>query len=442
MLQFNQCSEEINSNGGLSIVSRRLDENLALGYWNDLQPASANSRYEIVQIIRSMVGLMALGYSDYAAIAKVADDRLFRMVAGGNVPSEATFRQRMDAIAAGEKWQSVLDACVVEDLRKIKLTSLTVDGHEMIPLDIDVSVLVDTASHKEGIGITYHKVKGYAPIFCYAGREGYMVANELREGTQHSEKGAVLFLKRCVGIMLAAGYHAEKLLVRVDSGHDAGDFIAALTELGVHYIVKRNLRKESPEQILDTIRSSADQLKNRPGKITYTGFRSDKIPVGMTQYHGFIAVRAVERTITADGQRQLIPLVKTDCWWTNLIGSVEQCVALYEDHGTSEQFHSELKSDMGIELLPSGKMKTNALVLGLTTLAFNCLRFIGQAALQLASAKTKKSTVTPMRYRLRTVLLDFIKVGCKLVSHAHRMFIKFGRHCIVFRQLKEIYANC
>ncbi len=54
-------------------------------------------------------------------------------------------------------------------------------------------MLEDKASRKEGVAISYYKVSGYASIFAYAGREGYMVCNELRPGNQHSEKGAWLF---------------------------------------------------------------------------------------------------------------------------------------------------------------------------------------------------------------------------------------------------------
>jgi hypothetical protein len=53
---------------------------------------------------------------------------------------------------------------------------------------------------------------------------------------------------------LQAGYEADELLVRVDSAHDSSDFIEALSELGVKYLVKRNPRKESLEQLLDSIR--------------------------------------------------------------------------------------------------------------------------------------------------------------------------------------------
>ena len=121
--------------------------------------------------------------------------------------------------------------------------------------------------------------------------------------------------------------------------------------------------------------------------------------------------------------------------------SVRQCATLYHDHGTSEQFHSELKSDMKIELLSSGNRKTNALVLGLATMAFNCLRFIGQAALQSVKSRADAKSC-PARYRLRTVLLDFIKVGCKIVSHVNQTIQKFGRNCNNLFTMKEIYSFC
>ena len=36
-----------------------------------------------------------------------------------------------------------------------------------------------------------------------------------------------------------------------------------------------------------------------------------------------------------------------------------QIIALYADHGTHEQFHSEFKTDLDLERPPSGKFDTN-----------------------------------------------------------------------------------
>ena len=71
-----------------------------------------------------------------------------------------------------------------------------------------------------------------------------------------------------------------------------------------------------------------------------------------------------------------MPLVSPHCregWWTSLDVSEEDVIQLYADHAASEQFHSEFKTDMDIERLPSGKFATNALVLGLSVLACNIL---------------------------------------------------------------------
>ena len=53
-------------------------------------------------------------------------------------------------------------------------------------------------------------------------------------------------------------------------------------------------------------------------------------------------------------------------------------IRLYHEHGESEQYHSESKTDMDVERFPSGKFDTNELVLELTVLAYNILRVIGQ----------------------------------------------------------------
>jgi len=69
-----------------------------------------------------------------------------------------------------------------------------------------------------------------------------------------------------------------------------------------------------------------------------------------------------ERTTAADGQEMLFPETGIDMYWTSLGVSDEEVIALYHNHAVCEQYHSEIKTDMGIECLPSGKFETNALI--------------------------------------------------------------------------------
>jgi len=152
-----------------------------------------------------------------------------------------------------------------------------------------------------------------------------------------------------------------------------------------------------------------------------------------------MVVEVTERLTSADGQILLMPEIEVDSWWSNLPCGPGICINLYHDHATSEQYHAELKSDMGIERLPSGKFSTNNLFLRLSSLAFNLLRNIGQRALAMPQYPTDGNEVS--RKRLRLVIRDLIRIACKFVQHANRTFIKFGRHCPWFDIVKKLYAT-
>lgn len=79
----------------------------------------------------------------------------------------------------------------------------------------------------------------------------------------------------------------------------------------------------------------------------------------------------------AKGQMFLVPQISLAGWTTSLSATIADnaaVIALYRDHATSEQFHSEFKTDLDIERLPSGKFDTNDLVLAFAVLGYNILR--------------------------------------------------------------------
>ncbi|OQY35551.1 MAG: hypothetical protein B6241_01205 [Spirochaetaceae bacterium 4572_59] len=91
--------------------------------------------------------------------------------------------------------------------------------------------------------------------------------------------------------------------------------------------------------------------------------------------------RVTVRDADCDGNQLLFPDLEVEVYWTNLCEQPENVIDLYHDHGTSEQFHSELKTDMDFERFPSGKIGVNKIILQLAMIAFNILRLIGQKAL-------------------------------------------------------------
>ena len=106
-------------------------------------------------------------------------------------------------------------------------------------------------------------------------------------------------------------------------------------------------------------------------------------------------------------------------------------IELYCQHGTSEQFHSEIKSELDLERLPSGKFATNALLLSLGLVAYNVLRLCGQVALdenQQLPPEEKLPLAKPVfRRRLRSVLQDLMYLAARLTRHARRWGLALGR---------------
>jgi hypothetical protein len=149
-------------------------------------------------------------------------------------------------------------------------------------------------------------------------------------------------------------------------------------------------------------------------------------------------MRVIERSIDKHGQRLLIPEIQIEGWWTSLLDEEQTIIALYADHGTSEQYHSELKTDLDIERLPSGKFATNALILACAVLAYNILRWIGQNGLLGPDAPPRHRA---KRRRIRTVMQELMYLAARLIHTGRRLKLAFGYGCPVVSIFRRLYAQ-
>jgi hypothetical protein len=190
-------------------------------------------------VVRSYIGLLCLGKSDFEAISGFRQDRFFRESLGlKEVPSEPTLRQRLEDHS--EAFQPIVNFCTTEFLRKsAALLSALDTGH--VPLDIDVFTMDNSGTKKEKVSRTYQGMDGFAPIAAYLAQEGWLLEIEHREGSQHSQKNFIPFLARVLHKALALT--ANPLLVRLDSAHDAWETrIELAARERVDYILKWNPR--------------------------------------------------------------------------------------------------------------------------------------------------------------------------------------------------------
>jgi hypothetical protein len=422
-------TDRISSTGGIALIGKICDR---IGF------ASASSSVPHPGILRSLVGLLSQGRTHFEEIELFRQDQLFQDSFGlSYVPAPETLRLYLERMEPDQVFDEA--ECATESLlRRTELTPITTPIHSYIPVDVDTSPLNNSNSHKEGVSWTYKKFDGYHPIFSYIGREGYMLSCELRKGSQHCQKGTPAYLEKTIGLIDRLSID-NPVLFRLDGGNDSKDTLKTLGgRENQFFIVKRNLRKEKPEYWLSVAESEGTITHCDESKTVYTGFHTGRRP-SQDCPDMEIVFEVTVRRIARDGTMLLFPEVSVETFWTNLYEQPQTVVSLYHDHGTSEQFHSELKSDMNVERLPSGKFAVNAMILQIAMVAFNMLRFLGQTVLGMEQLPYKTRV---MRKRLRKVIDDLIRIAVKVVTHARRHIIKLWEHDPWLECFRELYQTC
>lgn len=434
--------ERLSSHAGLALIGTLLDATRLKDRLSQVTLESCpEPEISHSDVACSMIGLLCLGKPDFAAIEPFRQDPFFVQSLGlDTCPSSVTLRQRLDMVS------SAFDRIVQEESAELlrqrapKLVPVSTSVGKKVPVDVDVSPFDNSKTQKEGVSKTYKGYEGYAPIFAYLGQEGYQVNVELREGKQHCQSGTPAFLQE--SLEYAKQITRQHLLVRLDAGNDSLDNIKVCLKAKVDWIIKRNLRKESPETWLALAKQVGTSWSPRKGKTVWRGETFREMPGVETRLR--IVFQVTERTISATGQLLLVPELEVETYWTSLGGPVKEVIDLYHDHGTSEQCHSEIKSDMDLERLPSGSFATNAVILVLGLFAYNALRLCGQESLQDIDGQAALSPTyrrKAERRRLRTVMQDLIYLACRVITHARTWKLSFGRYCPWAGVWKRLYQR-
>jgi len=437
-LEVKLSDERLITPSGLSIVGAMLGKS-ELVKRSNATPTEKRSQPYIKNgdILLTYTGILCQGKTEYEVVNEMleGDSEYYKKALGikDEIPSEATLRQRMDDI--GSTLRSEILAANVTLMRNCGVEpSALGNGH--VPVDIDVTPFDNSKTKKEGVSRTYKGYDGYAPIMAYIGEEGYLINAELREGKQHCQNHTPEFLRET--LRLCHKVTGKPLLIRLDSGNDASENLGILIEDGSYFIVKRNPRSETEEEWLNNAKKWClpENIRTpREGKTVYVGsswkdvkYRDSKRKEKTICMR--MAYEVIERTIDKYGQILLVPDIEVNLFWTNTGFSDDTLIELYHKHGESEQFHSEIKTDMDVERLPSGKFDTNELVIELTILAYNILRIMGQASLDSGSSPDTKHPVK--RRRLRTVINNLILIAGHLTTHSRNLVLALGR-CNIWR---------
>ena len=439
-------NERLITPSGLTLVGAALGKSDLVKRSNRMAVDKKRSQPQIKNgdILLTYIGLLCEGKTSFDSVREFhADPDYFKAALGISyaIPSAETLRQRMDAIGSSLR-EDILQANITMFKTIGAEPSALENGH--VPLDMDVTPFDNSKTFKEGVSRTYKGFDGYAPMMAYIGTEGFLVDTELREGKQHSQKGTPAFLRQTLA--LAHQLTAKPLLVRMDSGNDAAENLGILIEDGSWFVIKRNLRAaEKKDEWLEKVQDCCKDIRNpREGKTVYVGSSWKDVPYKTSSGEEKticmrIVYEVIERTIDKHGQFLFPADIEVNTFWTNLGCTDDEVIDLYHAHGESEQYHSEIKTDMDVERLPSGKFDTNELVLELTVLAYNILRIIGQSSLKSHRAPKAKRPVK--RRRIRTVISNLILIAGHVTEHARQIVLALGCSNVWRHTFMDLYRQ-
>jgi hypothetical protein len=159
-----------------------------------------------------------------------------------------------------------------------------------------------------------------------------------------------------------------------DSGFDSARLLFAKAEEQdawaaegrvLEFITKWNPRKQDKSAWVAQAEAAGVFQETRPGKRVGLLEIAVERAWGKEKRSFRLIVEVTERTIDKKGQHLLVPDIQLAGWWTSLTLPAKEVTEHYHYHGTHEQFHAEIKSDLDLERLPSGKFDTNDCVLHL-----------------------------------------------------------------------------
>jgi hypothetical protein len=193
MIVIKTTTERIESKGGLYLAGTIAKKMGLTGITSSVLPNTAS-------VISSLFAGMIPGHTGFESVKAGYHESFYSDSFGLAFNYSAdTVRLYLDRLADEDRLGIIrqLRGTTVNLIEKAPLEGIRIRKKTYFPVDIDTSPMDNSKTKKEGVSYTYKKFEGYHPIFAYIGKEGYMIDNELRPGSQHCQEGTPEFIRLC-----------------------------------------------------------------------------------------------------------------------------------------------------------------------------------------------------------------------------------------------------
>jgi hypothetical protein len=390
-IKLEKSRERLTSLGGLLVLEELAR---ALGVWEEvdrvLEGPKSGRGYRPGQFVQALVWMLHGGGRRLEDLRELGAEQ--------EVLKELGLKAVPDAGTVGD-WLRRQGKRGVEGIdrvsRRLARRALESEAGE-VTLDVDATQI---EAEKQEAAWTYQKVKGYMPLLGYA--HGLCVGQEFRPGNTSPGAEVLEFAQQCEAVLPTG----RKVYFRSDSAAYQAKVINHYSQPGRSFsitadldvAVKREI-ENLPETAWQAYRTADDIATDR--QITETvhsmngteqAFRLIVLRWPNPQPHLFEASRYCYHAVA-----------------TNREEAASEVIWKHNQRGQCENWHKELKLDLGMEQMPCGQLEANALYFAIGVLAYNLAQLLKR---QVLPEGYRRVTVSTLRWKV-------YRLAGKLVRHA------------------------
>lgn len=364
------------------------------------KPGSGNG-LEAINYVKPLSMTLYGGGETIEDVREIRNDNTLKgVISPGKIPSSSAigdWLKRMGRNGGIEGMEKVNDAINTELLKR--------DGRKGYTLIIDPTII---EAEKRDAMMTYLGFKGYRPVISTLKETGLAIAYEFKEGNNNG--GRVDILKKSFSKIAKSGKEIKEVLL--DAEYYTNEVIEYLTNKGAKWAIGVDKDRGVMEAIKAIPEADWKPLVTRDGISTGRN-------VSETVYTTNKGKQAFRLIVLRWQDRQMGLFKDTyhyHCISTNMEEDKEEVVWRYNERAHIENHIKELKSGFGMEYLPSGDFRANAVHFGIGIMTYNL--FIAQKLLTMPETLWEK-TIKSIRWLI-------VEVPGKLIEHGRRTILKIA----------------
>lgn len=412
-LEMTTRNASVTSFGGLPILRQVLRK---LGLIDEMKKFFLKEKgYADEVILEALILLLAAGGRSLSDWEYLSGEIGFRRIYGScpSVDALERYLKRLEITvpARTSSRGRIGYTTVLEPLHRILIQKAwkLAGSPEKLTLDLD-GTLIET--HKREALYSYVGTKAYQPMNVYCPELSMVIAHEFRDGNVSPAEGYQRLVERCRKTL--PGVH---FTVRSDAAGYQNDFLEWMTRNKIRYYITARQAGSTEEWlaaerdwqplILDGI-NTGHEITDLSYPVSFKNRLQLK---WRSRSRRYIATRREKDQPDLFG-RYIHQVIVTNALWETMEESLNQHRGRC---GSIEYTHGQLKSQCGMELMPSNDFKVNAAWFSLGCLTHNLLRLLQNHALP---PSWKKIEIATLRFR-------FLRTAAVVIRKARQVILRF-----------------